>query len=1258
MQNSAQRKRCSIVTLDAKLLLSRLGLPFLDGEATALHWAGSGDDVGIVESDIVLKTSEERPNALLDQIQSCVPDRELDRNPVYSCGGVITKWLVFVDFSSLFMQGGLGKGENDERETAFDSAAKILVDQGFRIEDMQGGPNAIWHYSIFDKSANQARNSTVSFIADAVDSEESDEPVCILGELDERLRLGIDFAQTKAEWSKYYAYRGLYLSSGRRIPRGALRLDEEMVIVLPSISGRADGELPKTSGVLRATDDGQEWGRELADEFRSEAKLFDGEGLVVPEYAHIIRDCLGRQNASTFQIRMPFTKGLLHEVDFHRFMKDELGIGAGSKLRVTDAFGKERDLSKAKIVLTAEMLKCLGWLKEWVYGNVAATADPMRYYFRRFAAGDHALYVSNTNAGLDQANIISLNAQFLSTFCMSQERFDSFVQSKMDEAVNALDDPIAARNLLMKGYAGDDDGAQNEDAFPGDSFEGGNEDEEPSEERDVENDVRPDSAGDGRLVWRRALAKSIRFIDDPFIKSEIPQAVSRKLLKCAIGELDVAGTLLYLSHDLLRLLIELATNANEHSGFSAQRRGDVDRRLREIGESGIGPFRFYAPSIAGKRISGETVFGILRNPHLSRSEQCAARQHNDAAGLYQDYFGHLSGIMMVGCASATPMALGGADFDGDIVQVLWEEAVVDAILDGSFEHTEDGVLRRRFPVVDMERPEGDAENEKPGETSEADPAGSIGKHITYEQLKRTFSNHIGMISNSAMRQAREAYGMPANADYSAARRLETNEDGCALYSFATGMEIDAVKTGEDLTDKLKSISKRANKYSDKRERLGYIEFKKGGYRYLSQKQKPLLSPSGEQEQPSLVKPYKLKREQRKEWGKTWTELGLYYDAKKCVTAFDYSEREQISAVLSDASIANIDRLSWLFLQTLEKHAGEARGTADAAYDDDDWLSDDWLSDNLLPIPTDDGLFTFEGERGWPNQFGEENAERIFEIEKMLGSYRCVITWKKRMQSEQRKLRERNDFAKACRIVRRDPRATVADRANCGASLRLALSELEAYFYGRDASALDEAITRLRSEDYSGWAFLRPAERCGYLGAFVMPGFEPSPLLRDIVLDGAQRDSYMILFYLLRSAQRNRDMRTGFKERYRTEAEEARRKIQADSKTKMDDWLLVKLIDITNECLQEKRPWAEWNDRVVEAFRARLQTVLGLEEPASLVMYLRYLQVRPRSDGSKRYFVDKPDERKLFWSLLKWEEVEGYIAEEDSVHADNIEVRHA
>ena len=109
---------------------------------------------------------------------------------------------------------------------------------------------------------------------------------------------------------------------------------------------------------------------------------FDGEGIVSKQYARRLNQKYGGMVAHhSFQIRMPFIKGMLHELDFKQLLPD-----AGGSY-ITDLWGVKHPIRDVDIVLTKSMFKGYGWLCE----NGMSWED----YWAAFKKYDHALYISN-----------------------------------------------------------------------------------------------------------------------------------------------------------------------------------------------------------------------------------------------------------------------------------------------------------------------------------------------------------------------------------------------------------------------------------------------------------------------------------------------------------------------------------------------------------------------------------------------------------------------------------------------------------------------------------------------------------------------------------------------------------------------------------------------------------------------------------------------------------------------------------------------
>lgn len=73
----------------------------------------------------------------------------------------------------------------------------------------------------------------------------------------------------------------------------------------------------------------------------------------------------------------------------------------------------------------------------------------------------------------------------------------------------------------------------------------------------------------------------------------------------------------------------------------------------------------------------------MRNPHLSRNEQIILRAAEKYGSLYEKYFSHLKGAVMISAASNVVMTLGGADFDGDLVKIIKDSRIVQAVQIGN-----------------------------------------------------------------------------------------------------------------------------------------------------------------------------------------------------------------------------------------------------------------------------------------------------------------------------------------------------------------------------------------------------------------------------------------------------------------------------------------------------------------------------------------------------------------------------------------------
>lgn len=126
----------------------------------------------------------------------------------------------------------------------------------------------------FDKINSMARNCQITFI----DSK-------IKNQTDKRLMPDMNFWGRKLELSKFYSYRGLYLSEAFRIDANKnFPLNEETVVVLEDYTASL------TQNIFTAA---KRINQNICDCATKEKsltlKLFDGEDLIAPDFAAYMR---------------------------------------------------------------------------------------------------------------------------------------------------------------------------------------------------------------------------------------------------------------------------------------------------------------------------------------------------------------------------------------------------------------------------------------------------------------------------------------------------------------------------------------------------------------------------------------------------------------------------------------------------------------------------------------------------------------------------------------------------------------------------------------------------------------------------------------------------------------------------------------------------------------------------------------------------------------------------------------------------------
>lgn len=460
---------------------------------------------------------------------------------------------------------------------------------------------------------------------------------------------------------------------------------------------------------------------------------FDGEGLISKEYAARLNRALGGRHTS-FQVRLPFVKGMLHQVDFHDFFRS-----AGTT-HLTDLWGVKHPVEKVDVILTKSMFKGYGWLTE----NGKSWED----YWAAFRKYRHALYVTNVSKERPQG-FTQLNYQFLTTLSMTGEEFRPRDLPRGWEH-SPEEDP---RQWLTKAteteyYKLRADGDYRRQVFT----------------------RRAEWWGTDRksraYLLGKLLEKNPSFIGESVYQEELEAMAQRLLKDYALGRLQVAGDVRFLSGDLLRFLVMLLDVAPEK--LTKSQRTFLSVAL----STEFQDHAFYAPRPGYK---GKSACTILRNPHIARNEEILLDPYRPVEQMRKHYLGHLTDVVMVSSTMYAAERLGGADFDGDMVKTI-ADPIVNRCVERNYESEKlDNIDNLPFLKI-------------PSIEARIQDAGDW--RARFQTVRDTFSSRVGQISNAALARSIIAY----NENSPSEERQQAREEVETL-AILTGLEIDSTKSG-------------------------------------------------------------------------------------------------------------------------------------------------------------------------------------------------------------------------------------------------------------------------------------------------------------------------------------------------------------------------------------------------------------------------------------------------------------------------------
>lgn len=149
--------------------------------------------------------------------------------------------------------------------------------------------------------------------------------------------------------------------------------------------------------------------------------------------------------------------------------------------------------------------------------------------------------------------------------------------------------------------------------------------------------------------------------------------------------------------------------------------------------------------------------------------------------IWRRYFSHLNGIVMIEPWSLIAERLGGADYDGDMVKVIYEPVICESIAfhyKATTRKSDDRFSNRNnLPLLSIP-------------TAEPQIRNANDWYARFETVRSTFSSRVGQISNAALDRSMLAYDESIDEGIKEQNRKETE-----TLAILTGPEIDSAKSG-------------------------------------------------------------------------------------------------------------------------------------------------------------------------------------------------------------------------------------------------------------------------------------------------------------------------------------------------------------------------------------------------------------------------------------------------------------------------------
>ena len=367
---------------------------------------------------------------------------------------------------------------------------KITIDYGYKVETVE--------YKRFLGTAGSIKKSTIMFVDKNIHSElikkinngryegpKAGEEVQVYNGRE----LNYKFIPAKLN-----AYFALACSASIQVPW-------PRIIVVDDVETSFEAEVREVRD--RGNDENPEW-PSVTDPIKKTITIntCDGMGFITPEMSAKWAQSLneGDEPLSGYNVRCAFLKGMVFTIDFKKFAEDVAGT-----YFIKDAWGDERDVRDADVILTVSMLK--------LWSSYAGCED----YIRKCEENGYEFCIAKS-APHELRNVHTTNYQYLQDFKFTDEQIDRLIAPTVDRIQECLGLDWKKLILYMCGVGLDEK----------------------------------------NVVYMEPMCKAImanpELINDPYIRTKISRMIQKRINSAKIGVLDVEGDYAIIGCDPYALL--------------------------------------------------------------------------------------------------------------------------------------------------------------------------------------------------------------------------------------------------------------------------------------------------------------------------------------------------------------------------------------------------------------------------------------------------------------------------------------------------------------------------------------------------------------------------------------------------------------------------------------------------------------------------------------------------------------------------------